>query len=67
VLRSPTIRDQFGDIADKAEREQLTYRGFHAELFTIVRIPAQLPFYLNAMDSGSAPSRYIRNPESSSN
>jgi DNA replication protein DnaC len=33
VLRLPTIRDQFGDLADKAEREQLTYRGFLAELF----------------------------------
>jgi DNA replication protein DnaC len=33
VLRLPTIRSQFAEIADKAEREQLTYRGFLAELF----------------------------------
>ncbi|TDE22951.1 ATP-binding protein [Actinomadura sp. 6K520] len=33
VLRLPTIRSQFADMADKAEREQLTYRGFLAELF----------------------------------
>ncbi len=32
VLRLPTIRDQFAEAADKAEREQLTYRGFLAEL-----------------------------------
>ena len=32
VLRLPTIRDQFAGAADKAEREQLTYRGFLAEL-----------------------------------
>jgi DNA replication protein DnaC len=33
VLRLPTIRDQFADLADRAERDQLTYRGFLAELF----------------------------------
>ena len=33
VLRLPTIRGQFAAAADKAEREQLTYRGFLAELF----------------------------------
>jgi DNA replication protein DnaC len=33
VLRLPTIRSQFAEMADKAEREQLTYRGFLAELF----------------------------------
>ena len=32
VLRLPTIRGQFAEAADKAEREQLTYRGFLAEL-----------------------------------
>ena len=32
VLRLPTIRGQFAGAADKAEREQLTYRGFLAEL-----------------------------------
>ena len=32
VLRLPTIRGRFGEIADAAEREQLTYRGFLAEL-----------------------------------
>jgi DNA replication protein DnaC len=32
VLRLPTIRGQFAAAADKAEREQLTYRGFLAEL-----------------------------------
>ena len=32
VLRLPTIRGQFTGAADKAEREQLTYRGFLAEL-----------------------------------
>jgi DNA replication protein DnaC len=32
VLRLPTIRDQFTATADAAEREQLTYRGFLAEL-----------------------------------
>ena len=31
-LRLPTIRDRFGEIADAAEREQLSYRGFLAEL-----------------------------------
>src|SRR5712691_9841853 len=33
VLRLPTIRSQFPDLADAAVREQLTYRGFLAELF----------------------------------
>ncbi len=32
VLRLPTIRGQFAAAADKAEREQLSYRGFLAEL-----------------------------------
>jgi DNA replication protein DnaC len=32
ALRLPTIRSQFTDIADAAEREKLTYRGFLAEL-----------------------------------
>src|SRR6266498_2976477 len=32
ALRLPTIRTRFGEIADAAEREQLTYRGFLAEL-----------------------------------
>jgi DNA replication protein DnaC len=32
VLRLPTIRAQFTPAADAAEREQLTYRGFLAEL-----------------------------------
>lgn len=32
MLRLPTLRQQFVDIADAAEREQLTYRGFLAEL-----------------------------------
>jgi len=32
ILRLPTIRSRFGEIADAAEREQLTYRGFLAEL-----------------------------------
>ena len=32
VLRLPTIRGQFTGAADKAEREQLTYRRFLAEL-----------------------------------
>ncbi|MGH8918156.1 MAG: ATP-binding protein, partial [Actinomycetes bacterium] len=31
-LRLPTIRERFGEIAEAAEREQLTYRGFLAEL-----------------------------------
>jgi len=35
VLRLPAIRGQFADCADRAEREQLTYRGFLAELFMI--------------------------------
>ena len=32
VLRLPAIRGQFAGAAGKAEREQLTYRGFLAEL-----------------------------------
>ena len=32
VPRLPTIRGQFAAAADKAERDQLTYRGFLAEL-----------------------------------
>jgi DNA replication protein DnaC len=32
MLHLPTIRDRFTEIADAAEREQLTYRGFLAEL-----------------------------------
>jgi DNA replication protein DnaC len=32
VLRLPTIRGQFPAAADSAEREQMTYRGFLAEL-----------------------------------
>ncbi|MFG1711149.1 IS21-like element helper ATPase IstB [Nonomuraea sp. M3C6] len=32
MLRLPTIRSQFVSTADAAEREQLTYRGFLAEL-----------------------------------
>ena len=34
MLRLPTIRAQVSDIVGRAEREQLTYRGFLAELFT---------------------------------
>jgi DNA replication protein DnaC len=33
VLRLPTIRAGFADATDKAERDQLSYRGFLAELF----------------------------------
>jgi DNA replication protein DnaC len=32
MLRLPTIRAQFPDVADAAAREQLSYRGFLAEL-----------------------------------
>jgi DNA replication protein DnaC len=32
LLRLPTIRSQFPDIADAAAREQMSYRGFLAEL-----------------------------------
>ncbi|WP_433359022.1 IS21-like element helper ATPase IstB [Streptosporangium sp. CA-115845] len=35
VLRLPAIRGQFSELADRAEREQLTYRGFLAELFMV--------------------------------
>lgn len=31
-LRLPTMRGQFGEVADAAAREQMTYRGFLAEL-----------------------------------
>jgi len=32
LLRLPTMRARFGEVADAAQREQLTYRGFLAEL-----------------------------------
>ncbi len=32
LLRLPTIRDRFAELADVARRQQLTYRGFLAEL-----------------------------------
>lgn len=32
MLRLPTIRTQFGDLADTATREQMSYLGFLAEL-----------------------------------
>jgi DNA replication protein DnaC len=32
VLRMPTMRSRFPEIADSAEKQQLTYRGFLAEL-----------------------------------
>ncbi len=32
LLRLPTIRDRFTELADAAKRQQLTYRGFLAEL-----------------------------------
>ena len=32
VLRLPTLRAQFTDLAATAAREQMTYRGFLAEL-----------------------------------
>src|SRR5215218_10109584 len=32
ALRLPTMRARFVEVADAAEREQLTYRGFLAEL-----------------------------------
>src|SRR5437899_2796711 len=32
MLRLPTIRDRFGEIAAAAQREQLSYLGFLAEL-----------------------------------
>ena len=32
MLRLPTIRAQFEDMAEVAEREQMSYRGFLAEL-----------------------------------
>jgi len=33
MLRLPTIRARFAETADKAERDQFSYRGFLAELF----------------------------------
>ncbi|MGO8978022.1 MAG: hypothetical protein ACLPN6_15470 [Streptosporangiaceae bacterium] len=32
VLRLPTLRAQFTDLADTASKEQMTYRGYLAEL-----------------------------------
>ncbi|MEU3648094.1 ATP-binding protein [Lentzea sp. NPDC034063] len=32
MLRLPTIRSQFGEVADTVAREQMSYRGFLAEL-----------------------------------
>jgi DNA replication protein DnaC len=32
MLRLPTMRSQFCDLADQAAREQMSYRGFLAEL-----------------------------------
>jgi hypothetical protein len=32
ILRLPTIRDRAGEVAAAAQREQLTYAGFLAEL-----------------------------------
>ncbi len=32
MLRLPTMRARFAEVADSAQREQLTYRGFLAEL-----------------------------------
>lgn len=32
LLRLPTVRTQFGDLSEAAAREQMTYRGFLAEL-----------------------------------
>ena len=32
MLRLPTIRTQFPDLAEAAARDQMTYRGFFAEL-----------------------------------
>jgi hypothetical protein len=37
VLRLPTIRGQYSATADAAEREQMTYRGFLAELLMAER------------------------------
>ncbi len=34
LLRLPTIRGQFPDLAEAAARDQMTYRGFLAELPT---------------------------------
>ncbi|GAA2170711.1 hypothetical protein GCM10009727_95300 [Actinomadura napierensis] len=32
MLRLPTIRSQFGDLAEAATRDQMSYLGFLAEL-----------------------------------
>lgn len=32
MLRLPSIRNEFADIADRAVKHQMTYRGFLAEL-----------------------------------
>ncbi len=32
MLRLPSIRNEFSDIADRAMKDQMTYRGFLAEL-----------------------------------
>lgn len=32
LLRLPSIRNEFADIADRAVKDQMTYRGFLAEL-----------------------------------
>lgn len=32
LLRLPSIRNEFADIADRAMKDQMTYRGFLAEL-----------------------------------
>lgn len=37
MLRLPTIRGQFEEIADAAAREQMSYRGFLAELLMAER------------------------------
>ena len=37
LLRLPTIRGQFGDLAEAAARDQMTYRGFLAELLMAER------------------------------
>jgi len=37
MLRLPTMRSRFAEIAESAQREQLTYRGFLAELLMAER------------------------------
>ena len=32
MLRLPSIRNEFAEIADRAVKDQMTYRGFFAEL-----------------------------------